>query len=656
MMSRLLAPTGALIPYNRVAAVLSLGALAGGPTLHAAAADWLHFGNDPGGARHSQLAQITPGNVRQLERIWQFKLPPTGNPNGKQMVAFEVTPLKVESGLYFCGPDNVVFSLDAETGKQNWSFDPKVRKWSGFRVCRGVSHYSAVAEGGDCPNRIISATNDARLFALDRQRGQPCASFGEAGFVNLLEGMGSIRQGGYSQSSAPTVVGDTIVLGGAVSDTGRSDNASGVIRAFSAVTGELLWAWDMDRPGERSLPANGEQYTNNTPNAWAPLSADPELGLVFIPTGNSNPDYYGAHRSPAAEKYSTSIVALDVRTGDVRWSFQMVHHDIWDYDAASQPVLTDFPTPAGTVPAVIAVTKRGETFVLDRSTGKPLTKVVEMAVPQGVAQGDQTAKTQPFSVEMPSFAGPDVTEQSMWGLTPLDQLWCRIQFRKARYDGIFTPPTEGKPWLYSPGWMGGMDWGGASVDPKRQIMVTTTMHIANYDRFVSHEEARRDPEIAETMTVQEGSPYAGIVADYFHSPLGVPCQAPPYGRLNAIDLNTREVLWSIPFGTAEHTGPLELPWLRVPFAIPMGNVTMGGNLLTESGLAFIGGSLDQQFRAIDTKTGEELWSAPLEAPGFATPMTYVSPSGRQVVAIAVGGFSKYGPNNGLFIEAYALPR
>jgi quinoprotein glucose dehydrogenase len=647
----------ATLRQHRLAAGLVLALLTGVSTLHAAAPDWLHYGNDAGGSRHSKLAQITPGNVGKLERIWRFRLPPTGNPNGKQMVAFEATPLKVGDGLYFCGADNVVFSLDAETGKQNWAFDPKVRKWSGFRVCRGVSYYRAADEAAACPDRIIAATNDARLFALDRRTGRPCAGFGEAGFVNLLEGMGNVREGGYSQSSAPTIVDDTIVVGGAVSDTGHSDNASGVIRAFSAVTGELLWAWDMDRPDQRGLPAEGEQYTNNTPNAWAPLSADPALGLVFIPTGNSNPDYYGAERSPAAEKYSTSIVALDVRTGEVRWSFQMVHHDVWDYDAASQPVLTDFPTAAGPVPAVIAVSKRGEIFVLDRSTGKPLTKVVEKAVPQGGAPGDKTAPTQPFSVEMPSFAGPDVTEESMWGLTPLDQLWCRIQFRKARYDGIFTPPTDdGKPWLYSPGWMGGMDWSSASVDPERQIMVTTTMHIANYDRFVTHEEAKRDPKIAKMMTVQDGSPYAGILADYFHSPIGVPCQAPPYGRLNAIDLKTRKVLWSIPFGTAKHSGPLDLPWFRVPFAIPMGNVTMGGNLVTESGLVFIGGSLDQQFRAIDTRSGEELWSAPLGAAGFATPMTYVAPSGRQVVAIAAGGFSKYGPNDGLYIEAYALPR
>jgi glucose dehydrogenase len=303
------------------------------------------------------------------------------------------------------------------------------------------------------------------------------------------------------------------------------------------------------------------------------------------------------------------------------------------------------------------VTKRGEVFVLDRSTGRPLTKVVEKPVPQGNVPGDPTARTQPFSVEMPSFVGDPVTEESMWGLTPLDQLWCRIQFRKARTDGIFTPPTDGKPWLYSPGWMGGMDWSSASVDGERQVMVATSMHIANYDRFVSHEEVRRDPKIAKTMTVQEGSPYAGLIADYFHSPLGVPCQAPPYGRLNAIDLKTRKVLWSEPLGTAQHSGPLGIPFLRVPFAIPMGTATMGGNLVTKSGLIFIGASLDQRLRAIDIRSGKELWSAPLEAPAFATPMTYVSPaSGRQVVVIAVGGYTKYGPDNGRFVTAYALPQ
>lgn len=623
-------------------------------------ADWLDFGGDPGGSHYSPLAQINPQSVGKLERIWRYRLPEIDNPHGRQFVSFEATPLKIGDDLYFCSPDNRVIALDAESGALRWSYAAHDRKWSAFRVCRGVAAWratDALSIGqNSCPDRIITATTDARLIALDRRTGKPCASFGNGGIVDLREGMGEVKPGGYTVSSAPLVVRNAIIVGGGVTDNGRSDNPSGVIRAFDAMTGKLLWAWDMGRPGEAGLPSQGQQYTRNTPNDWAPPSADAAMGLVYIPTGNSNPDNYGAHRSAFAEKYSSSIVALDVMTGQPRWSFQTVHHDLWDYDVGSQPTLVDFPQGGKAVPALIAATKRGQVFVLDRRTGRPLTKVEERPVPQGAGKGDWTAKTQPYSTEFPWFEGEAVTERSMWGLTPLDQLWCRIQFRKARYEGSMTPPADGKPWLYSPGWMGGMDWGGVSVDPQRNIMVTTTMHIANYDRFVSHEELRRNPSLKTSMQPQMGSPYAGIIADYFHSPLGVPCQEPPYGRLNAVDLTTRKLLWSIPLGTARHSGPLALPFLRVPFAIPMGNVTMGGSLVTRGGIIFIGGSLDQRFRAFDIRSGRELWHTEMEAPAFASPMTYVSPrTRRQVIAVAVGGYNKYGPNNGLYLEAYALP-
>ncbi len=658
MMARAAGRVAAFVRRSRPVAGIAVAAVMGASALHAADGEWLNFGNDPGGSRHSPLSEITPGNVGKLQRIWSYRLPMVNNPNPKpgsrQLVSFEATPLKIGDDLYFCAPDNVVVALDGDTGKPRWRFDPKLRDWSGFRVCRGVAAYRTAQPGVDCPDRIIAITTDARLFALDRRTGKLCQGFGKQGFVNLLEGLGKVDKGKFTETSPPAIVGDTIVLGGAVPDNGLLHNPSGVIRAFDAVTGSFKWAWDIGRPGHAELPGPGQEYARGTPNAWAPLSADPALGLVYVPTGNSSPDNYGPGRSREEEKYSSAVVALDVATGAVRWSFQTVHHDLWDYDVASQPVLTDFPTAGGMVPAVIQATKRGEVFVLDRRTGKPLTRVVEKPVPQGGGKGDWTAKTQPFSVEMPSFVGPPVTEKSMWGLTPLDQLWCRIRYRKARNDGLFTPPTDGKPWLYTPGWMGGMDWSSVSVDPDRHIMVATTMHISNYDRFVTQAEAKADPKVKKAAQPLQGSSYFGILTDYFHSPLGVPCEEPPYGRLNAVDLRTRKLMWSVPLGTAKHSGPLQIPFLRVPFAIPMGNVTMGGNLVTKSGLIFIGGSLDQQFRVFDMKTGKELWSAPLEAAAFATPVTYASRAGHQIVAVAVGGFSKYGPNNGLFVDAFAL--
>jgi len=324
---------------------------------------------------------------------------------------------------------------------------------------------------------------------------------------------------------------------------------------------------------------------------------------------------------------------------------------------ASQPVLVDLPTQDTVVPALIQATKRGEIFVLDRRDGHPLAPVVEKPVPQGGAPGDPTAQTQPFSVGMPSLAGPDLTEADMWGVTPLDQLWCRIKFRQARYDGPMTPPTPGRAWIYSPGWMGGNDWGSVSVDEGRQVLVAVSMRMANYDRFITSEEFDRDAAggLHSAVTPQVGSPYAGVLTDYFHSPLGVPCQRPPFGMISAIDLKTRQLLWSRPLGTARHNGPLSTS-VRVPVAIPMGTVTMGGNLVTGSGLIFVAATLDQYLRALDERTGQELWRTNLSAAAFATPMTYSSArSGRQYVVVSVGGNSKFGPNDGLYVEAYALP-
>lgn len=673
---------------HHILAALLAAFVLGLPSAHAADGNWQHYGNDSAGTRYSPLSQITPANVKDLKLVWRYKLKPPNNPGGgHQFIAFEATPIKVGDGLYFCTPDNVVVDLDAETGKPRWVFNPKDRKWTAFRVCRGVAYYRAPqptktppadaqptkaqpanaqpanAQPANaqpttvCRERILATTTDARLFALDAKTGKPCPDFGNHGVVNLLTGLGPVKRGVYMPSSAPTVVNGVVVIGAGVTDNGKADDPSGVIRAYDAITGKLVWAWDLGHPDWQGAPPPGQDYTRDTPNGWAPFSADTKLGLVYIPTGNSNPDYYGGNRTPAENKYSSSVVALDAATGQVRWSFQTTHHDLWDYDVGSQPVLVNLPTAHGIVPALVQATKRGEVFLLDRRDGHPLTKVVEKPVPQGNVPGDQTAKTQPFSAGMPSLAGPPVTAKSMWGLTPLDQLWCRIAFRKARYAGPMTPPTAGRPWIYSPGWMGGMDWSSVSVDLTNDIMVATTMHIANYDWFVTHKEAKNDPGAKVGVIPQDGSPYFGIHADYFHSPLGVPCQSPPYGRLNAVDLKTHKLLWSVPLGTSLHAGPLAIPFLRVPFAIPMGTVTMGGDTVTKSGLVFIGAALDQYFRAYDIHTGKMLWRTQLAAPAFATPTTYISPeSGRQFVVVAVGGFNKYGPNNGLYLDAFALPK
>ena len=622
---------------------------------YAADGDWLNYGGSPGGTRFAPPTQITPANVGQLKLAWSYKLDPPVETVAHPYVAFEGTPLKVADTVYLCTPASSVVALDAETGKPRWKFAPSLRKWGGFRACRGVAYYaSPPPNGGNCHERIIAATVDARLYAVDAKTGKLCEDFGEHGWVDLLTGMGEMTPGVFTPTSAPTIVRGRVVIGGMVMDNGQTNNPSGVVRAYDATKGTLAWAWDIDRPDQHGAPPAGDIYSRNTPNAWGPFSADESMGLVYVPTGNSNPDYYGAKRSAQAERYSSSVVALAAENGTVRWSFQTAHHDLWDYDVGSQPVLTNLPTPNGSVPALIQATKRGEIFVLDRRDGHPLMPVTERAVPQGAGAGDWTAKTQPFSTGMPALAGPDLTEQDMWGVTPLDQLWCRIQFRRARYEGAFTPPSPKRAWIYSPGWMGGSDWGSVSVDESRNVLVAVSMRMANYERFVSARELQGMTD-KSAVTPQVGSPYAGVVSDYFHSPLGVPCQRPPYGVISAVDLKTGALLWSHPLGTARSSGPLKTN-LRVPFPIPMGSVTLGGNLLTGSGLIFVGAALDRYLRALDERTGKELWRADLSAAAFATPMSYISQqSGRQFVVVAVGGNSKFGPNDGLYIQAYALP-
>ena len=631
--------------------LLVLGALFFG-SAHAAEGDWINYGGSPGGTRYAPLTQITPANVGRLKLAWSYRLDPPVETVAHPYVAFEGTPLKVADTVYFCTPASSVVALDAETGKPRWKFELHLRKWGGFRACRGIAYYAAPQPdgGGTCHERIIAATVDARMYAVDAKTGQLCDGFGDHGWIDLLTGMGPMTPGVFTPTSAPTIVRGRVVIGGMVMDNGQTSNPSGVVRAYDATNGSLAWAWDLDHPDRHGAPPSGEIYALNTPNAWGPFSADETLGLVFVPTGNSNPDYYGAHRTAQAEKYSSSVVALDATSGEVRWSFQTTHHDLWDYDVGSQPVLTNI----GEVPALIQPTKRGEIFVLDRRDGHPLMPVVERPVPQGAGAGDWTSRTQPFSTALPALTGPDLTEKDMWGITPLDQLWCRIQFRRARYDGAFTPPTADRPWIYSPGWMGGSDWGGVSVDESRNVLVAVSMRMANYERFVSARELQAMSD-KSVVTPQVGSPYAGIVSDYFHSPIGVPCQRPPYGVISAINLKTGALLWSHPLGTARSSGPLKTS-LRVPFSIPMGAVTLGGNLLTGSGLIFVGAALDRYLRAFDERTGQELWRTDLSAAAFATPMSYLSEqSGRQFVVVAVGGNNKFGPNDGLYIQAYALP-
>lgn len=613
--------------------------------------DWPVYGGDQGGSHYAPFGEITPANVSRLKQAWSYRVPwPAGKP-----FEFEATPLEIDGTLYVCLPNNDIVALDADTGRVRWQYTVHLRKWPASAVCRGLAYYAAPPGRTDCPQRLLMESGDATLRAVDARTGKPCESFGTHGVVDLLAGLGLVKPGRYMPTSPPTIIRGLAVVGSGVPDNGEVTNPSGVVRAYDAVTGRLVWAWDLDHPDWHAEPPPGASYSHNTPNAWGIFSADEKLGLVYVPTGNSNPDYYGAHRSPQSEKYSSSIVALDAATGEVRWSFQTVHHDLWDYDVGAQPVLVDVPTAQGIVPALIQPTKTGQIFLLDRRDGHPLAKVVERPVPQGAGAGDWTAKMQPFSVGMPSFTGPDLTEEDMWGLTPFDALWCRIQFRKARYQGPMTPPSPDRAWIYSPGFLGGIDWGSVSVDEHDGVMIVNSFRIANLDRFVSADyfgKRAADP-LPFPYFHQEDSPYFAVYIALFRSPTGMPCQRPPYGMLSAVDLKTHKLLWSHPIGTSRNSGPFGL---QLPFGFPMGSPMIGGSVATASGLVFIASTLDQYLRAVDVRSGAELWRVQLPSPGWANPISYVSPrSGRQFVVIAAGGISHFTRDHGLFVKAFALP-
>ena len=622
--------------------------------------EWRSYGASKTGTRFAAADQINLDNVTQLEKAWEIRTRVPG--------AFKGTPIQVGDGLYLCTGKNIILSLDPDTGLERWRFDPDLQSARiGFwDTCRGVTYYDVPDSNpsADCAERIFTATTDARLIAVDKKTGLPCADFGVNGEISLLQGMGEVIPGFYFVTSPPTIANDVLVLGGWVLDNQMTEEPSGVVRGFNPLTGELVWAWDMGREDRTGLPEEGENYTRGTPNVWSLTSADEELGLIYVPTGNGTPDYFGGHRTEAMDQYASSIVALDAGTGRVRWSFQTTHHDIWDYDVPSQPTLVDIPVDGVIRKAVIVPTKRAEVFLLDRETGEPITEVAEIATPQTDIPEEHTAPTQPFSVGMPSFARATLTEADMWGITPFDQAACRLQFKRMRYEGPLTPPTTGYGSLYYPGVAGGMNWGSVAVDEVNHLMVVNTMHNPSVVRLIPRDEVTDSTQFG-IGGAQAGTPY-GVYSFFFLSPIFAPCLEPPYGELAVVDLASQEILWRRPFGTAEEQGPLGIP-SRMP--LPMGMFYNAGSAVTGGGLIFNAGVVDSTFRAVDVFTGEEVWTDSLPGSSTATPMSYVSPAtGKQYVIVTVadggGGLSLEtavddGTDDeevpGGYVMAYSLP-
>ncbi|AKH42706.1 Glycerol dehydrogenase large subunit precursor [Croceibacterium atlanticum] len=630
--------------------------------------DWIAYGGTYGAQRYSLLRQITPDNVGRLERVWVAHTRDLPEDKSDNSYGAETTPLKVGDRLYLCSAMNIMIALDPASGRELWRYDPQVPdEYIPYTAaCRGVAYYEVpdAAQDQACAARVIQGTLDGRIVAVDANSGLPCADFGQNGSVDITTGMGEVVPGMVSITSPPVVVRGNVVTGHQVLDGQKRDAPSGVIQAFDAVTGELAWAWDLARPDLTGAPEPGDSYTRGTPNMWTIASADEELGHVYLPMGNSAVDYLSASRSDAENEYATALVALDAETGRPAWHFQTVHKDVWDYDLGSQPTLINLP---GGVPALVLASKQGDMYVLDRRTGQPLTGVEERLVPQGGVEPEERTRTQPFST-WHTLAKRDLTERDMWGMSPIDQMVCRIQFRRAAYDGIYTPPTADRRWIQYPGYNGGSDWGGIAIDPLRGLIVANYNDMPNYNRLVPREEADRlgwvprgDPrggDLGEggpegAGDPQMGAPYAVDVNAGWRMPFtNLLCKQPPYGGIRAIDLRSGQTVWDRPFGSARKNGPFNIPSM-LPLRI--GTPNNGGAVVTAGGLIFIAATTDDRIRAIDIETGETLWDDVLPAGGQSTPITYEA-NGRQYVVIMTGGHHFMETPIGDEVIAYALPR
>jgi len=605
------------------------------------ASEWPAYGNDPGGMRYSRLAQINRENVAKLKVAWIFH---TGDisdgQNGRKRSGFEATPILVDGTLYFTTPFNRVIALDAETGKQRWAYDPKIDldgDYGDALVNRGVATWLDLTrdKGQPCRRRIFESTQDARLVAIDALSGSPCLDFGQAGQVSLRD-VKQYDSGWYHMTSPPAIIDNLVIVGSAIDDNHRVDMARGVIRAYDARTGALRWSWDPLPPNPAAAVAQGKKTTwrSGAGNAWSIMAVDVQRDLLFVPTGSASPDYYGGLR-PGDDKWANSIVALRGKTGRFVWGFQLVHHDLWDFDSASPPLLTTLHLDGQDVPVVIQGNKSGLLYVLNRDSGKPVFPVEERAVPRSDVPGEHASPTQPIPMKPPPLARQTMSAEEAWGPTPQDREACRNLIKQLRNEGIFTPPSlQGT--LMVPGNLGGMTWSGYAFDPQHKLLVTNTNNLvavaklisrASYDAPGSHSE---DGDYGD----QIGAPY-GLYRRFLQSPSDLPCGSPPWGTLTAVDMTEGVIRWQIPLGSMQEFGGTHAQ------QIPAGSISLGGPIITAGGVVFVAGTTDSFIRGFDVETGKELWKALLPVSGNATPMTYlVEQSGKQYLVIAAGGHPK----------------
>lgn len=618
------------------------------------ASDWGSYGGDKGGQRYVALDQITRGNVTQLQEIWRYRTGDNGEGfPSRDRRAFEVTPIIHNGILYFSTPYGHVHAIRADSGQALWHFDAELPKRRyDENGSRGVSYWQAAEQtGAVCEQRILFGTLDARLIALDALTGSLCLDFGDRGTVDLNRDSRLRDQGSYLVTSSPAIWHDLAITGSAVGDNRAVDNELGIVRAFNVKTGKLAWSFDpiprtADHPAYSEWSEQARRQTGAA-NAWSTLSVDDERGLIFVPIGSASPDFYGGER-PGDNRFANSLVVLKAESGEVAWAQQLVHHDLWDYDLPSQPMLIKLKRNGKTIPAVVQATKMGMLFVFHRETGEPLFPIEEKPVPQGGVEGEQLSATQPFSSLPALVPHGKLSGDDAWGLTFWDRGRCRKELEKYRSDGIYTPPSlQGT--IEWPGYSGGSNWGSVAFDPERQLVLANTNRLPFVVQLIPRDQLRsvydsgqyKDSEFAR----QTGTPY-GMRRQLIQSPLGMPCTAPPWGTLAAVDLTTGTLAWEVPLGTTEDLAP----W---PFKKIQGVPNMGGPLVTKTGLVFIGAAMDDYLRAFDSETGQELWKGRLPAGGQATPMSY-DIDGRQFVVIAAGGHGGAGTTLGDYVVAFAL--
>jgi len=610
--------------------------------------EWPSYGRDPGGTRYSPLTQITPDNVKQLRPAWTFH---TGDVSGGSSVGtrsgFETTPLVIDGRLYLTTPFNRVIALDPATGRQLWVFDPKIDRTAPYDdglINRGLASWrDPVLAARQCALRLFEATLDARLFALDAVTGSACRDFGNGGEVDLHE-VANYHVGWYHMTSPPIVLDGVVVVGSSIGDNTRAEMPDGVVRGYEARTGKLMWKWEPVEPPANVAPS---AWRTGAGNAWSILSADPQRHLIYVPTGSASPDYYGGLR-PGDNRWADSVVALEPKTGKIVWGFQLVHHDLWDYDTAAAPLVTSFAVNGQRRSVLIAGNKSGMLYVLDPSTGKPVLPIEERAVPQSAVPGEVTSPTQPFPVTLPALVPQSLAPDAAWGMTDADRKACQAGLKAMSGVTVFSPPSlEGS--LAVPGPFGGINWSGFAWDAKHERLIVAVSNLPFKVQLIPTDKlaAGYHGDFRADWARQIGTPY-GLARGPLRAPSGVPCAPPQWGELLAVDLAAGRIVWREPLGSMEE------PFPDIGKAAA-GSVTLGGPIVTAGGLIFVGGTMDRRFRAFSADNGKELWSAALPASAHALPITY-EVSGRQFVVIAAGGSAKIDEEaQSDVLAAFALP-